>query len=397
MVKGDPCKQNHPEVSPARCRALYVHVPFCLARCRYCDFYSRVFDASAGAEYVRCARRELAVGARRLDVPLASVFVGGGTPSVLGPRLLRELLSDVRPLTDGDTEFSVEVNPGAVDEPTAAALVELGANRVNVGAQSFEPSELAVLGRIHDPPQVVQAVQILRSAGFRNVGLDLIYGIPHQTLQTWKSSLDKVLQLSPDHLSCYALSFEEGTALQEDLLAGRVMEMDEDVQRECYYTVIAQARQGGLEHYEISNFARCGCRCRHNLTYWHNEPYLGVGPSAASYLDGRRLTNNADLGLYVAAISGGKPPPASGERLTGRKLMAETLMLALRLTQGVARAEFMTRFGEDSLHAFPRSIARYAQLGALLVDPSSIRISPDFLFVADTVLADVVAEGAENS
>ena len=394
-MKASSCKQKCDEVLHRRPAALYVHVPFCRAKCRYCDFYSLPLDPAAANAYVDAVRRELAARGACLHLPLASVFVGGGTPSVLGENLLRELLADIRSLIDGMTEFSVEVNPGTVDEAVAAALVDCGTNRVNVGAQSFEAAELAVLGRIHTPGQTRAAVEVLRAAGIQNLGLDLIYGIPGQTPATWRSSLGQAMDLLPDHMSCYALSFEDDTPLKRDLVAGRVAEMEEPVQRDCYYVAVAAAVAGGLEHYEISNFARQGRRCRHNLTYWHNEAYLGVGPGATSYLDGWRTTTVSDLGAYTEELARGGPPASAGEHLTGRREMAETLMLGLRLTQGVDRAAFAGRFGLDPVVAFPRATARYAELGALLVEPSRIRISPDALFVADTVLADIVAEAGE--
>jgi len=386
------CKGNRRDISPGQAAALYVHVPFCRSKCRYCDFYSRPADAALAGQYVRAARAELASRADRLRAPLASIYVGGGTPTALGPAELGELLSAAAPFADARTEFTVETNPGTVDPAVAEVLAAAGVNRVAMGAQSFLARELAVLGRTHRPADVGAALARLRAAGLENVGLDLIYGIPGQGLRTWRASLTAALDLGVRHLSCYALSFEPGTPLQADLAAGRVAEMDESLQRACYDAAIDAAARAGLGHYEVSNFAAAGSRCRHNLTYWRNEPYLGIGPAAASFLDGARSTNAADLEGYLEAWRRGQPPPARQERLTGRAAMAEALMLGLRLTEGVERGEFAARYGQDPVAAFPGSLRRYEQMGAVEVTPDRVRIATGAMFVSDAILAEVLAE-----
>lgn len=375
--------------------ALYVHVPFCAAKCRYCDFYSLAHDEALAGRYLQAALAELRLAGHCLHAPLRSIFVGGGTPSVLGPARLGELLAALQALADDHTEFSVEVNPGTLDAALAGVLADSGVTRINLGVQSLDDRELAVLGRIHTADQASQSVALLRET-FGNkplrLGLDLIYALPGQTLETWRASLEAALALEPQHLSCYALSYEAGTPLADDLHAGRLTEMDEDTQERCYRLAIEQATRSGLKHYEISNFAQPGFQCRHNLTYWHNLPYLGVGPSAASYVGGVRRTNTRDLGAWLAAIEAGHMPPCECESLTGRRLMAETLMLGLRLIEGVDRQAFADRFGADPLEAFPRTADKYLRLGALIVNPSNIRFSSQSLFVSDLILADLLAE-----
>ncbi|HUT01952.1 MAG TPA: radical SAM family heme chaperone HemW [Phycisphaerae bacterium] len=381
-----------PKFAPPDCRALYVHVPFCAAKCRYCDFYSLAFDAPVAQRYLRAVAAELRSRCALLSAPLASVFLGGGTPTVLGAGLLEELLSLCRPWIDRDTEFSVEANPGTLDAPVVEVLAAGGVNRVSLGVQSFRDPELRWLGRIHSGAEARRAAETLRAAGVRDLGLDLIYGIPSQTPASWRASVGEALALRPEHLSCYGLSFEPGTPLERELRAGRVKPMDEAAQAACYRHAIEATGRAGLEHYEISNFARVGRRCRHNLTCWHNEPYLGVGPGAASYVGGVRRTNLPDLEAYLAAAPAGRPVPASRERLTGRAAMAETVMLSLRLIEGLHRPSFVRRYGRDVSEVFPRSISRYAKLGALEITASHIRLSSEALFVADTVLADILAE-----
>lgn len=372
--------------------ALYLHVPFCLAKCRYCDFYSVPLRPAEAESYLLAAASELSLTAHELSDKCLTIFAGGGTPTAMGPDLLRRLLGMVQPWRSGQTEFSVEANPGALDEAVADVLLEAGVNRVNLGVQSLHDDELRLLGRIHDAAAAGAAVQLLQRRGFDNVGLDLIYAIPGQTLDAWMESVRAALGMGISHLSCYALSFEERTPLGEDLRAGRVAEADELLQQDMYYAAIDLAAGAGLEHYEISNFARPGRRCRHNLVYWRNQSYLGIGPGAASFVGGCRRTNVADLAAYTDAADHGRLPPAQQESITGRLSAAETLMLGLRLMEGVDRREFACRHGFDAVEGFPESFARHQQAGMVHVESSRIRLAREALFVADTVLADIVDE-----
>ncbi|MBI5725130.1 MAG: radical SAM family heme chaperone HemW [Planctomycetes bacterium] len=388
-------KENQEESQPpadVRADGLYVHVPLCLAKCRYCDFYSLPLAGDLAGRYVRAAGLELVRLAEFLAWPAGTIFVGGGTPTCLGAGPLGELLGPLGNRAGPETEFSVEANPGTVDGPVADLLAGSGVNRVSLGIQSLQPDELALLGRIHDARQAVEAFGILRRAGLKNLGADLIYGLPGQSMESWLDTLGCVLELSPEHLSCYCLSIEEGTPLADDLRAGRIKPPDEALQKEMYYAAIEQAGKAGLEHYEISNFARPGRRCRHNLIYWHNQPYIGVGPGAASYIAGSRSKYLPDLAGWLDAVLAGRRPAATAERLTGMALMAETLMLNLRLIEGVDRQAFAERFGLDPLAVFPAVFNRYAAQDAVQIDAKNIRIAPKFLFVADSILADLLAK-----
>ncbi len=387
-----PSKENQADLSTRSAGALYVHVPLCPKKCRYCNFYSVPFDAKKARDFVEGVKMELAANSGTIAAPLNSVFFGGGTPTVLPAKLLEELLQAVRPYIDERTEFTVEANPGTIDDRLAEVLLAGGVNRVSLGVQSFDAGELQLLGRIHTPAEAVKAANILRAAGVGSLSLDLIYGIPGQTLDSWRSSLEEALGLGPEHLSCYGLSFEAGTELRADRDAGRLREMDESLQKRCWLLAIAAARQEGLEHYEISNFAQPGRRCRHNITYWKNAPYLGLGPGASRYLNGVRQTNRPDLQAYLDGVLTGKAPAATKERLTGRAAAAETLMLGLRMTEGVEMSGFLRRFGTDPRRLFPRSFRRYMKLDAIIVTESHVRLSSDTMFVSDTILAEILSE-----
>ncbi len=375
-----------------RPRAIYVHVPFCKAKCRYCDFYSLANESDRAEDFVNAIATELAMHCGHIKIPADSIFIGGGTPTALGPKLLGKLIDTLTPFANEATEFSVEANPCTIDPEIANLFGSSPVNRVSVGAQSFDADELKSLGRLHGPDQIVRSIDLIRSAGVDNLSIDLMFGIPGQDLASWEATLDKALELEIKHLSCYALSFEESTPLWEDLRQGRVEPMDDSAQRDCYFTAIAKAKQAGLGHYEISNFAMSGFKCKHNLVYWHNEPYLGLGPGAASFFPPIRSKNKSNLTGYLSAIDAQRRPPSNREQVSFRKSMAETLMLSLRLTAGVRRSSFADRFGIDALEAFCQSLGRHAESGSLLITDESIRIVPESMFVADTILADLLGE-----
>ncbi len=342
--------------------------------------------------YLAAVAAEFRRRASFLAPRLKSVYLGGGTPTVLGARRLESLLAAVT--GRAEAEISVEANPGTVDADVAGALARAGVNRVTLGAQSFDDAELAFLGRIHRRGDVARAADVLRSAGIETLAMDLIYGLPGQSLSSWRRSLREALALGPEHVSCYALSIEPGTALGDDLAAGRIEEADDEIQRRMYDEAMDSLASTGYEHYELSNFAQPGRRCRHNLVYWRNGPYLGLGPGACSYLDGERIANAPDLRAYLTCLLArpSAPPPATSERLTGRKALAETLMLGLRLLDGVAVADIVDRFGVGPIEAFPQTFSRYIDQGAVVATPARVRLHREALFTANCILADLLDE-----
>jgi len=395
-MAGQRCKKKRERDYPPwrEVRALYVHVPFCRRKCRYCDFFSRPVDRELVEAYLRAAIAELDARRGVLAGPLDSVFVGGGTPSVLGRRALGDLLEPLSALTDARTEFSVEVNPESTSATLARTLAHAGVNRVTVGVQSLEPELLTFLARAHGPDDAIGAIRAVRQAGIENVGADLMYGIPGQSAASWGRTLSALIGLGVQHLSCYALSFEPGTPLHSAWQRGEVTAMDEALERALYEQAIDLAEQAGMQHYEISNVAMPGRLCRHNTTYWRNLPYLGIGPAATSYVDGVRRTTRRDLEAYLSGRGGWDAPERfeTRERLTGRAAMAETVMLALRMMQGLDRKAFVSRFGTDVLDVFPRTIRRYLRQGALVLSSTHLRLARSAFFVSDTILADILAE-----
>jgi oxygen-independent coproporphyrinogen-3 oxidase len=323
---------------------------------------------------------------------LESVFVGGGTPTCLPGDLFEALLSMLAPRVGPGTEWTVEANPDTVDADTAHRLVSAGVSRVSLGAQSFHAGELEVLQRRHRPRAVERAVESLREAGIDNLSLDLIYGIPSQTARSWRESLDRLVATGVGHASVYLLTLEDDTPLGQAVREGRVREPDEEFQRSCYDVARERLADAGLAQYEISNFAARGRACRHNLTYWRNRPYVGIGPSASSFVAGRRWTNVSRVERYVALLQRREDPQAESERLTGRRAQAEEAMLMLRLREGIDRSAWIERHGRDVVETFSRTIDRYVRLGALEVTSDRICLSEHVLFTSNAICAELISE-----
>lgn len=320
-------------------RGAYVHVPFCFHKCHYCDFYSFVDSEGRQPAYVERLERELDAARPWVTRPLQTIFVGGGTPTLLQPSLLARALRAVRdrlPLAD-DLEWTVEANPETVTDEVAATLVAGGVNRVSLGAQSFHPHLLKSLERWHDPASVGRAVGRLRAAGVRRINLDLIFGIPGGSLAEWHGDLDQALALEPEHVSCYGLTYEPNTAMTRRLAQGEFARAPEELEAEMYASACERLAAAGLGQYEISNWARAGEACRHNLLYWRNEDWLAFGPSASGHASGLRWKNVPRLGDWLAR--GPWSPVVDVERVGDDARVGERLMMGLRLREGVPQAE----------------------------------------------------------
>jgi oxygen-independent coproporphyrinogen-3 oxidase len=355
---------------------LYIHIPFCRAKCAYCDFNSYAGLEGLFDDYVVALAREMEQLAL---VRVKTLYLGGGTPTVLSLGHLTRILEAAYKIfaVQPDAEISLEANPGTVDATLLAGLRSLGINRLSLGVQSLADPELRLLGRIHTAAQAVEAVSAARQAGLDNVNLDLIYGLPGQTLAVWQATLERALDLEPDHLSLYSLSVEEGTPLARKIGRADLAEPDPDLAADMYELAEEVLSTAGYLHYEISNWALgADHQCRHNLIYWHNEPYLGLGAGAHSW-DGRRRWSNVNSpGAYVARLSGGQDAVEARETI-GRDLeMGETMIMGLRLLEeGVTFERFQARFGEDLCSRFATELAELSALGLIDIDEMRLRLS----------------------
>lgn len=380
----------HPPHAPC---GLYIHVPFCETKCGYCDFYSVALNDRNPAPLVDCIGRELRQRVNGRAQAVRTVFVGGGTPTILPLTELARLLNflnevlEVRQLE----EFTVEANPATVGDDKAELLVSSGVSRVSLGAQSFFPNELATLERIHSPDDIAPSLTTLRRHGIGQINLDLIFGIPHQTLETWSQSLARVIDLGPDHIACYGLTYEPGTRLTAMRRHGRMTPCDEDLEADMFLRAMDALESAGYRQYEISNYAKPGCECRHNLLYWRNEPYIGVGPSAAGCLHGRRYKNIADVAGYVRLIDRDGLAEVESETIDAEMLITEMVMMQLRLNEGLSIAAFRDRIGLDPREFFGDALPRLVDLDLVTVSETHIALTRAGRLVANTVMADLAA------
>lgn len=375
--------------------SLYIHVPFCVRKCLYCDFTSYQYSSGGEREYLVGLEREMALWGKNVAGErwtLSTVFIGGGTPTCLSPGGLGEIIANVERHFNlsPDLEYTVEANPGTVHRAGLEALRHSGVNRISLGAQACCANTLRTLGRIHSHRQTVDAVRQAREAGFDNINLDLIFGVPGQTRGGWLGCLEKIIALGPDHISAYGLQLETGTPLCAMVDDGILQPCDEELQLDMYYLAIDTLKDAGYQHYEISNFARLGRECRHNLVYWHNGGYLGLGPAAHSRLGMRRLANEERLDSYLAALAGGSLPVFRCEDLSVQDDIFETVFLGLRLAVGLDLGSFRERFGVSLDHVYPGLAERLIGEGLLEIDANHLRLTRRGLAVANPVMAEFV-------
>ena len=383
-------------------RGAYVHVPFCFHKCHYCDFYSIVDSRDRQPAFVDRLIAEFQAASGYVNRPLETIFVGGGTPTLLKPELWAILLQAINRWLPRDPagtgEFTVEANPETVTDELAAILRSGGVNRVSIGCQSFNPKHLKTLERWHDPKNVHRTAAILRSAGIENFNLDLIFAIPGQTLDEWLADLDEALSLNPSHMSCYGLVYEPNTPLTVKMKAGQIQPADQDLEAEMYEATIERLAAAGFEHYEISNWARLGTpnsngvdslRCAHNLLYWTNANWWPFGPGAAGHMNGLRWKNVPRLGEYLE--HGPLPPIIDAERVDEDSRIGEAFMLGLRLIDGIGleRVEELLTAGERGA-ARRATIDRHMWAGLLDERDDHLRLSGRGLLLADTVLSELM-------
>ena len=373
---------------------LYVHVPFCLHKCHYCDFYSIVGQSEARMDrFVDLLLCEADFWRQHRTVQPATVFIGGGTPTLLPVGHMARLLAGLRQRFDlsGVGEWTVEANPATVDGDYCRMLIDYGIGRLSMGAQSFRPAELLALERHHRPDDVARSLEIARSAGFSRLNIDLIFAIPGQTLSSWSDNLRRALDLGTEHLSCYALTYEPNTPLGVKRRTGAVPAVEESLELEMLRHTRRVLAEAGLPAYEISNFARPGCQCLHNLMYWSGGSYLGLGPSAASHIHGWRWRNSPNLGEWETAVSHKRLPAVDVESLNAAQRAGELAMLQLRTTRGITFNEFLNRTGIDPRRVYQTLARQLATAGLLTVTDTAMALTEAGVAVADAVAAEFLA------
>ncbi len=380
--------------------AIYIHIPFCQRKCPYCDFNTYAGREGQHDAFVQALARDLQRTGRRLARPsVRTVFLGGGTPTVLEPHHLERIFAALHAGFDilPDAEITSEANPGTVDAGRFETLRALGVNRLSMGVQSFDDEELRFLGRIHSADEARSAFEMARRAGFENINLDFMFGLPEQSPQVWRRTLNQAIALHPEHLSLYSLTVEPGTPLAAWVARGQVSQPDPDLAADLYDMAREMLAQADFEHYEISNWARGPLdddllprfAARHNLVYWRNEPYLGFGPGAHGWFQGVRRAVVTDVGEYIRRVEAGEAYWAMEERIDRTLEMGETMILGLRLIwAGVERDRFRERFGEDVTDVWPDEIAELRSRGLIEVTPARVRLTPSAILIANEVFAE---------
>lgn len=366
-------------------RGLYIHMPFCAKKCRYCSFVSYANRLSCTNAYADAVVREMA---QYQPCDIATVYFGGGTPSVAEPAVIGQILAAARErfAIAADAEITLEANPATVTASGFAAYREMGINRISFGAQSMVDAELRFLGRLHTAADTVEAVKLARQAGLDNISLDLMFGLPGQDAAAVQYSTAQLAELSPEHLSCYALTIEEGTPLHAAVERGEITPLDDDLAAEQYEQICWYLQQAGYVQYEISNFARKGRESRHNSHYWRCGEYIGLGAGAAGYVDGVRYHNTADLDEYLAGS-----PREIDEVLNRRAMQAEFMILGLRLVQeGVSVSKFEQQFGEDVFSVFGKQLENYDRF--IRRQGDVLKLEPEAYYVCNAIFADFLPE-----
>jgi oxygen-independent coproporphyrinogen-3 oxidase len=380
-----------PRLAAARPRGAYAHVPFCFHKCHYCDFYSFVDTKDRQGAFVDRLLEEARAASVLAREPLETLFVGGGTPTLLADHELERMLRGLRamlPWADG-AEWTVEANPETVTAEKAGVLASCGVTRVSMGAQSFQPALLRQLERHHEPASVARAMALLRGAGIARLNVDLIFAIPGSTLAQWEDDLGQALALAPDHLSCYGLVYEPGTPLRARLEAGGVERLDEELEAAMYECTVATLAAAGYHHYEISNWAKPGEECRHNLLYWEDGEWIALGPSASGHAAGLRWKNVAVLQEWIE--HGPWSPVRSVEALDEDGRIGEAFLMGLRLLDGMREERVRELLGRGA-RAAQRRVAIDAALARGDMEWSSgrLRFSERGVLTSDSVLRELL-------
>lgn len=346
--------------------ALYIHVPFCIKKCLYCDFHSFRFDISLLHQYTLALIKELELRLSR-DYLVRSIYFGGGTPSILPLEDLERIVDTIYILTklEENLEFTIEVNPGTINKEKLKIYKDLGINRISIGIQSLIDDELKLLGRIHSSEDALEALDISINSGFDNINADLIYGIPNQTLKSWENTLRSVLKKGLTHISIYGLIYEPGTPLYKFLIRGKIEPMPENLELEIFDITQEILDRHKFFWYEISNYARDGYECRHNLTYWKGEEYLGFGPSAYSFIGNTRWSNTPNVNAYIKLLNRGKSPKIWEEKLSPLEKAKELVILGLRLREGVSLSEVYIKTGINIEEIFAENIKKLISQGLI--------------------------------
>lgn len=394
--------------------SIYIHFPFCLSKCIYCDFNSAPLshltnnisaelskkDEEIVNDYVQCLCREIEIKSdkkTRSDITVDSIYFGGGTPSLMSLSNIEKIMNKISSLWNcsSDCEITIECNPATLSRDKLVSLKSSGINRLSVGCQSFNDRELNFLGRIHNTEDNSRIINYAQEAGFDNISIDIIFAVPGSTLESWEDTLFKTTSLPVRHISCYGLTIEEGTPLFKIMEKDETTPLDDEIQREMYLKAVNVIKSSGFNHYEISNFAKDNSLCRHNLNYWNGGNYIGIGLSAHSckvvknntgqYESIKRIWNTEDLNDYFTLIKSGQIPSGGEEYLTGKKLFSEAVMLGLRKIKGISLPEFKRRYNTDITLHWKEELNLLGEAGLIYFNNETMHLTEEGLLLSNEV------------
>ena len=372
--------------------SLYIHIPFCVSKCPYCSFVSWPGMENLHQRYVSALLREAEELSHNVPVPLSTLFLGGGTPTILSGQDLEDIVTACKGLFGftNEAEISIEANPKTIDPAKLTLLRRSGINRLSIGVQSLQDTELQLLGRPHSAEDALSAVRLARAAGFDNLSLDLMYGIPGQDHKSWQQSLEQVLAVAPDHLSLYELTAEPGTPYYQQLDQGLLNLPDEEEISAMDQITATLCRQAGLKQYEISNYSRSGYECRHNINYWQNGPYLALGAGAVACIEGRRQQKTRDPRLFCEQIESGQSAVQEEEWLEPTASFRETVIMGLRMNQGVSKEWLQSRYQMGLNECYGDTLIRLVNQGLLEITTTHLRLTARGRAFANQVMAELV-------
>ena len=370
---------------------LYIHIPFCAKRCLYCDFFSNT-EMKYKASYIQAIIEEMKQRQGYIgDEPIETIYFGGGTPSQLTASDFQQIFDAIHTLFNmsRSQEITLEANPDDMTPEYIASLRSLPFNRISMGVQSFQDKDLHFLNRRHNSQQAKQAVALCQEQGISNISIDLIYGLPGQTLKEWEENLEEAIQLQIPHISAYHLIYEEGTALYKLMEAGKIAPIEEELSVTLFSTLINRLTEAGFLHYEISNFARPGCFSQHNSSYWTGKRYLGIGPSAHSYNGNSRQWNISSLPIYIKGINT-HTPEIELEELDIHTRYNDFIITGLRTMWGIRLTDVLQLFGDEKLSYLNQQAKPYLQKGLLLQQDDTLTLSKEGIFISDGIMSDLL-------
>ncbi|MDD3268917.1 MAG: radical SAM family heme chaperone HemW [Syntrophomonadaceae bacterium] len=379
----------------AMSRGMYIHIPFCLKKCSYCDFYSRPLLQREWLErYTDALLIEIEQQAEEIRPShIASIYMGGGTPSLLSAEQLSRIIGAVKKsfILGDNAEISIEANPATLELSWLEHIINAGVNRLSIGVQSFSDQELKILGRVHNSKEIKESIELLHKAGLKNFNIDMIYGIPGQTMDDWQNNLQEAVECRPQHISAYLLQPGTNTPMTIDIEQGRLTLLDDDLEAAMYYRTLEFLEEQGFEHYEISNFCLSGSECRHNINYWQAGEYIGIGAGAVSHINHRRYINLADWAEYIKCLVNNQRFQVEElENMSAREVLADAMITGLRMCGGINLKKYEHRFNVHITHEYSGIIESGISKGLLKMGNGQLSLTKKGYFLSNEVLCQFI-------